>query len=58
MKKRAPAFHEWVQSNANPLADASEAARYFTAEALRAAFEAGEAHERTKNADLEENVFT
>lgn len=59
----APSFHEWFNSAANPLQRASHAAQYFTQDALKAAFEAGEArahslHEkRAPRYDGGENIF-
>lgn len=44
----APSFKEWFESRANPLSRASHLAQHFTQDALRAAFEAGEAHENEK----------
>lgn len=42
----APSFKEWFGSTANPLYNASNTAQFFAADALKAAFEAGEARER------------
>lgn len=42
--KTAPSFSQWFDSPANPLRGASQIAQHFTADALKAAFEAGEAH--------------
>lgn len=55
--RRAPSFTQWYESGANPLRHASEAARYFTFDALKEAFKAGELRERTKDADLNDNIF-
>lgn len=40
------AFHEWFNSDANPMRSASRLAQEYTADALKAAFEAGERAER------------
>lgn len=56
--KQAPSFAEWYVSADNPLCDSSDAVIYFTKGALRRAFDAGVAHAKTEDADLEENVFT
>lgn len=56
-RRRAPSFTAWFESERNPLKHASHLARHFAADALKAAFEAGEAHERTKDADLNEDIF-
>jgi len=37
----APVFKRWVESRNNPLSGASDAVRFFSADALRAAFIAG-----------------
>lgn len=56
--KRAPSFTQWFESERNPLRHSSQLAQHFAAFALKAAFEAGEAHEATKNADVNEDIFS
>jgi len=40
---KAPSFTEWFNSNANPFGKASQLVQHYTADGLKAAFEAGEA---------------
>jgi len=59
----APSFTEWFGSPANPLGRASELVQHYTADALKAAFEAGEARakylaKRERRGDDIENPFT
>jgi len=44
--KAAPSFTEWFASPDNPLRGASELVRFYSADALKAAFEAGEARSK------------
>lgn len=40
-RANAPSFTKWFASPANPLSRASDSVKYFAADALKAAFEAG-----------------
>lgn len=60
--KEVPTFHAWFESPANPIGRASHAAQYFTRDALKVAFEAGEAYakdqqRRDRRGDDIENPF-
>lgn len=64
----APSFRNWLASTANPLSAASEVARHFAYDALKAAFEAGQAYQlrlqqeerqrRRHEAQGGDNIFT
>jgi len=44
--RNAPPFRAWAHSDANPLHNASDQVRYFSADALEAAFHAGMAYQK------------
>ena len=56
-------FHQWFNSEFNPMRNASRLAQEYTADALKAAFEAGQSLERelhrpARDTSPNENIFT